>query len=150
MLILLISCSQYFLLLILDLGIEYPGILSLPIIMHNSIKTNDNHHVSPFVDTSCSHHGIFVHLLRAIGYSLLLGLVTLQTWPLTTLDMLVVLPIYYIISNANNFWCHWTTNQSQELGEWICIHIVPQIWFSVFDGSTFPYVWCCEWTCPGP
>ena len=91
-----------------------------------------------------------MNLLRAIEYSLLIWWVNLQTWPLKTLDMLVVLSIYFRRSDAKNFWCHLTKNQPQDLDEWICIQIVPHIWFYVFDSRTFTYVWCLEWTCPGP
>ena len=84
------------------------------------------------------------HLRRAIEYSLLLRWVTLQTWNMTTLDMLVVLPISFWRSNTNNFWCRSETNQYQDLGEWICIQIVPHIWFSIFDGRKVPYVWWLE------
>ena len=149
LLIILILCSQDVWLPILDPRIEYPVMERLHIIMHNVINTNVKHHVGPVVDTSCYHDGIFVHLFRAIESSLIPWRVTLQMWPLTTLDMLVVLPISFRSSDAKNFWCHSATNQSQDLGSWLYIHIVPYIWFSIFDGRTFPYVCCCEWTCPG-
>ena len=100
LLILLVSCSKDFWIPILDPGIEYPGMASLPIIMHIVIKTHVNHNVGPVVDTSCSHDGISVHLHRAIEYSLLLGWVTLKTWPLTTLEMLVVLSISFKMYDA--------------------------------------------------
>ena len=122
----------------------------LPIIMNNVIKTHVNHHVGPVVDTSCSHNGIFVHIFRAIENSLHLGWFTVQTRLLTTFDMLVLLTISFRSSDAKNFWCHLATNQSQDIGECICIQIVPQIWLSIFDGRTFPHLWCWEWTCTGP
>ena len=149
-LILLISCSKDVWLPILDPCIEYPYMARLPIITNNYIKTHMNHHVGPVVDTSFPHNEIFVHICRAIEYSLLLGWVTLQTGPMNTLDMLVVIPIYFRSSDANHFWCDLATKQSQDLGEWLCIHIVPQTWLSIFDGSNSSYIWCYEWTCPGP
>ena len=124
--------------------------MRLPIIMYNVIKTHVNHNVCPVVDTSCSHDGMFLHLCPVIEYRILIGWVTSQTRPLTTLDVIVVLPIYFRGSDANKYLCHSTTNQSKDLGEWLCIHILPHIWFSIFDGITFPYLWCLELTCPGP
>ena len=58
-------------------------------------------------------------------------------------------------NSFQNFWCqkhlcYSETNHYQDLGEWLCMQIVPQIWFPVFDGRTCPYVWCLEWTCPRP
>ena len=57
--------------------------------------------------------------------------------------MLVVLKIYFRRSDAKNFCSYLATNQSQDLSEWICIQIVPQIWFSILDARNFLYVWCC-------
>ena len=71
-LILLILCSQVICLLIIYTCIEYPDMASIPIIMHNFIKTHVNHHVGSVVDTYCSHDVIFVHLYLAIEYILLL------------------------------------------------------------------------------
>ena len=149
LLVILILCYEDVWIPILNTGIEYPDMARLAIIMQKVIKTHVNHHVGPVLDHSCSRDGIFVHLRHAIEYNLLLGWVTLQTWPLTTLYMLVVLPIYFRRSDANNFWCRLTTNRFQDLGEWLCIQIVPQIWFSIFYGITFSYVWCLDWSCPG-
>ena len=42
------------------------------------------------------------------------------------------------------------TNQFQDLVKWLCKHIVPQIWASILDDRKFTYVWCLEWTSPGP
>ena len=103
LLILLISCSQDIWLPIIYPGIEYPGMARTPIIMHNFIKTHVNHHVGPVVDKYCSHDGIFVHLCRAIEYILIIGWVTLKTWPLNTLGMLVVLPISFLRYDAKDF-----------------------------------------------
>ena len=103
LLILLILCSQDVWIPILDQGIEYPVMVWLPIIMHNVIKTHVNHHVSPVVETSCSRDEMFLHIWRAIAYGLILRWVTLQTWPLTTLDMLVVIPFFFRRTNAKNF-----------------------------------------------
>ena len=118
--------------------------------MHNFLKTHVNHHVGPVVDTYFSYDVIFVYLYHAIEYSLLLGQVNLQTWPLTTLDIVVVIPITFRRSNAKNFWWYSTTNQYQDLSECLCIHIMPNIWCSIFDGRTCPYVWFLKWTCPVP
>ena len=79
LLILLILCSQGVWIPILDTCIEYPDMARLHIMKHNVIKTYVNHHVGPYVDE----------------YGLITGCVTLQTWPMTTLDMLVVLPINF-------------------------------------------------------
>ena len=50
-----------------------------------------------------SHDVFFVHLCCDIKYGLLLGWVTFQTWPLTTLDMLVLITIPFWSSDAKSF-----------------------------------------------
>ena len=72
----------------------------LPITIHNVIKTHFNHHIGLVVDTSCYHDWICVRICCAIKYGLPLLWVTLHTLTLTTLDMIVVFPIPFIISDV--------------------------------------------------
>ena len=144
LLIILILCSQDVWLPILDTVIEYPGIARLPIIMYNVIKPHVNHHVGPVVDTSCSYDRIFVHLRRASRTSHYTDLTYDHVGHACSTSN------FFQKSRWQEFWFHSAINQYQDLGEWLCIQIMPQIWFSIFDGRTFPYVWCLEWTCPGP
>ena len=107
---------------------SYMDTLSGPYIQqldNTTSPSSDIIYLIAFVDISCSHDRLFVHLCNAIYYVLLLVWVTLQTLLMTMLDILVVIPISFIIYDANKVWCYSVTNQSQDLGEWFFIQIVP-------------------------
>ena len=103
LLILLISCSQ---------DVWLPIWSMYWISWHSEILYNyEQCHQDPYQPScrsSCRHIFFpwwnFVHLRRAIEFSLVLGWVTMQTLTQTMLDMLVVLPIYFIRSDAKNFY----------------------------------------------
>ena len=132
LLVLLVSCYQGSWIPILNPGIKYTVMERLPIMMHNIIRTHSKHHVGLVVDTYFSHERICVHLCRTIDYGLFLISVTIQALPLTTLEILLVLPIPLGRSYAKNVYTAQQTTCTRIL--------VNGFAYRLFHKCYFPYL----------